>query len=65
AIVAKLNKDVRAVLAAPDIQERLRVLGTYTRELNPAQTAAFIKDEEALWWPIVRKVEAENGPPAK
>ncbi|MGH6663586.1 MAG: Bug family tripartite tricarboxylate transporter substrate binding protein [Pseudolabrys sp.] len=65
AIVAKLNKDVRAVLAAPDIQERLRVLGTYTRELNPAQTAEFIKAEEALWWPIVRKVEAENGQPAK
>lgn len=65
AIVAKLNKDVRAVLAAPDIQERLRVLGTYTRDLTPAQTAEFIQNEEKLWWPIVRKVEAENGPPAK
>jgi tripartite-type tricarboxylate transporter receptor subunit TctC len=65
AIIAKLNKDVRAVLAAPDTQERLRVLGTYTRDLTPAQTAEFIQSEEKLWWPIVRKVEAENGPPAK
>lgn len=65
AIIAKLNKDVRAVLTAPDIQERLRVLGTYTRDLTPAQTAEFVQSEERLWWPIVRKVEAENGPPAK
>ncbi len=64
-IIEKLNKDVRSVLALPDIQERLRVLGTYTRALTPAQTAAFIQSEEKLWWPIVRKVEAANGPPVK
>jgi tripartite-type tricarboxylate transporter receptor subunit TctC len=58
AIIEKLNKDLRTVLAQPEVQERLHVLGTYTRE--------FMRNEEKLWWPIVRRVEAENqNPPAK
>jgi tripartite-type tricarboxylate transporter receptor subunit TctC len=65
AIIAKLNKDLRAVTALPDVQARLGALGTYTRDLSPAQTAEFIQNEEKLWWPIVRKVEAENTPAAK
>jgi tripartite-type tricarboxylate transporter receptor subunit TctC len=61
-IIAKLNKDLRAVLAQPELQERLQVLGTYTRDLTPAQTAEFIRNEEKLWWPIVQRVEAQNAP---
>lgn len=63
-IVEKLNKDLRSVLSQPDLQQRLQALGTYTRDLTPAQTGKFIHDEEKLWWPIVRQVEARN-PPAK
>jgi tripartite-type tricarboxylate transporter receptor subunit TctC len=66
AIIEKLNKDLRTVLAQPEVQERLHVLGTYTRDLTPAQTGEFMRNEEKLWWPIVRRVEAENqNPPAK
>lgn len=65
AIVQKLNNDLRAVLALPDVQERLHTLGTYTRDLTPAQTAEFVRNEEKLWWPVVRRVEAENDKPAK
>jgi putative tricarboxylic transport membrane protein len=66
AIIEKLNKDLRSVLVLPDVQARLAALGTYTRDLTPAQTAAFVRSEEQLWWPIVRKVEAENqNTPAK
>jgi tripartite-type tricarboxylate transporter receptor subunit TctC len=65
AIVEKLNKDLRAVTALPDVQARLGALGTYTRDLTPEQTGEFIQSEEKLWWPIVRKVEAENTPAAK
>jgi len=53
AIIEKLNKDLRTVLAQPDVQERLQVLGTYTRDFTAAQTAEFIRSEEKLWWPIV------------
>jgi tripartite-type tricarboxylate transporter receptor subunit TctC len=59
-IVQKVNVDLRTVLAAPDIQERFHVLGTYTRDLSPEATAAFMRNEEKLWWPIVRQVEAEE-----
>lgn len=64
-IIEKLNKDLRAVLAQPDLQQRFQALGTYTRYLTPAQTAEFIRSEEQLWWPIVERVEAENTPPAQ
>jgi tripartite-type tricarboxylate transporter receptor subunit TctC len=58
AIVAKLNRDLRAVLAQADVQERFHQLGTYTRDLSPAETEAFIRNEEKLWWPIVERVES-------
>jgi tripartite-type tricarboxylate transporter receptor subunit TctC len=60
AIVAKLNKDLRAVVAQADVQERFHQLGTYTRDLSPAETEAFIRSEEKLWWPVVERVEAEK-----
>jgi tripartite-type tricarboxylate transporter receptor subunit TctC len=64
AIIEKLNKDLRTVLAQPDVQERLHVLGTYTRDLSPTQTAEFVRSEEKLWWPVVQRVEAESQSPA-
>jgi tripartite-type tricarboxylate transporter receptor subunit TctC len=60
AIVQKLNKDLRTVVAEKDVQERFHQLGTYSRDLTPAQTEAFLRSEEKLWWPIVREVEAET-----
>lgn len=59
AIVQKLNKDLRTVNAEKDVVERMQQLGTYSRDLTPAQTDEFIKNEEKLWAPIVRQVEAE------
>ena len=55
AIVEKLNKDLRKFSRMPDVHERFHVLGTYTRDLTPAQTAEFMRSEEKLWWPIVRR----------
>jgi tripartite-type tricarboxylate transporter receptor subunit TctC len=56
AIVQRLNADLRKVVAMKDVQDRFHTLGTYTRDLNPAQTEEFIRSEEKLWWPIVRDV---------
>jgi len=55
AIVQKINADLRTVLADPEVQAKLAVLGSYAAPLTPAETAAFIKREEELWWPIVRE----------
>jgi hypothetical protein len=40
----------------PEVMERFQTLGTYTRDLTPAQTGEFIRSEERLWWPVVRQV---------
>jgi tripartite-type tricarboxylate transporter receptor subunit TctC len=55
-VIAKVNADLRKVIAVPEVVERFQTLGTYTRDLSPAQTAEFIASEERLWWPIVRQV---------
>ena len=60
AIIQKLNADLRKVVAMPDVIERFQQLGTYSRDLTPAQTAEFMRNEEKLWWPIVRRVVAED-----
>jgi len=60
AIVQKVNADLRKVVAMPDVQTRFHQLGTYTRDLTPAQTGAFIESEQKLWWPIVREVNKQK-----
>jgi tripartite-type tricarboxylate transporter receptor subunit TctC len=57
AIIQKINADLRKVVALPEVVERFQQLGTYSRDLTPAQTEAFMRSEEKLWWPIVRQVE--------
>jgi tripartite-type tricarboxylate transporter receptor subunit TctC len=60
AIIQKANTDLRKVVALQEVQDQLKVLGTYTRDLTPAQTNDFIRSEEQLWWPIVRQVNESN-----
>jgi tripartite-type tricarboxylate transporter receptor subunit TctC len=64
AIVQKLNKDLRTVVADKEVIERFQQLGTYSRDYTPEQTAQFMRNEEKLWWPIVRQVNKEQ-PPAR
>jgi tripartite-type tricarboxylate transporter receptor subunit TctC len=59
-IIQKVNADLRKVVAIPEVVERFQVLGTYTRDLTPAQTGEFIRSEERLWWPIVRQVNQKR-----
>ena len=54
----KVDEDLRAVLSTADLQRRFAALGTYARPLTPAETVQIIKDEQALWRPIVRKLTA-------
>jgi tripartite-type tricarboxylate transporter receptor subunit TctC len=59
-IIQKVNADLRKVVAIPEVVERFETLGTYTRDLTPAQTREFIRSEERLWWPIVRQVNQKR-----
>ncbi len=60
-IIQKVNADLRKVVAMPDVAQRFQTLGTYSRDLSPAQTEEFIRGEEKLWWPIVRDVNRAQG----
>ena len=62
AIIQKINADLRKVVAIPEVVERFHVLGTYSRDYTPAQTAEFMRSEEKLWWPIVRHINAQQAP---
>ena len=59
-IIQRVNADLRKVVAIPEVLERFQTLGTYTRDLTPAQTGEFIRSEERLWWPIVRQVNQKR-----
>jgi putative tricarboxylic transport membrane protein len=59
-IVHKVSKDLRAVLAEPELQKRFAALGTYAHAMTPAEAAVFIRSEQALWRPIVREVMPQS-----
>jgi tripartite-type tricarboxylate transporter receptor subunit TctC len=61
AIISKVNADLRKVVAMADVQARFQTLGTYTRDLTPQQTGEFMRNEEKLWWPVVRAVNKAQG----
>ncbi len=65
AIIQKVNADLRKVVAMPDVQEKIHTLGTYSRDLTPAQTGEFIDSEQKLWWPIVREVNKQDANSAR
>ena len=56
-IVTKINQDLRAILADPDVVRRLAALGNYPRPLTRAETAAFIQKEKDLWRPVVQSLD--------
>ena len=60
-IVERLNREVNAVLALPDVKARLLTLGVETNTMSPADLATFVRSEAAKWARLVREagIEAE------
>jgi len=55
-IVQQINRDLRAVLEQPEVQQRFQKLGAYVRPMSPVETAEFIRKEQQLWWPVVNQL---------
>ena len=55
-IVRKINQDLRAVLSETTTREKFQVLGTYARPMSPDQVAEFIRSEQELWAPVVKRI---------
>jgi len=62
AVVARLNKEVRAVLADPDIQKRLTDMGGQVTPTSPEEMRRHVEGEIAKWKRLVaeRKIEVVN-----
>jgi len=54
AVVARLNKDIIAALAAPDSRKRLAELGMDPVGNTPAEAARLVDDEIARWAKVAR-----------
>lgn len=54
AIINFLNKELRAVLKQPDIQERLRGIGMEGVDATPDQFGQFIASEASRWGQLVK-----------
>jgi tripartite-type tricarboxylate transporter receptor subunit TctC len=55
-IIARLNKEVRALVASPDVRERIAADGGDPLPSSPEQYAADIDREEAKWSVLIRKL---------
>jgi tripartite-type tricarboxylate transporter receptor subunit TctC len=54
-ILKKLNQDIAAVLAAPDLVKRLASLGADPAPLSPEDFRTFVHDEIAKWAKVVKE----------
>ncbi|BEP55467.1 tripartite tricarboxylate transporter substrate binding protein [Variovorax sp. V118] len=54
AVVEQLAKDAAEMLAQPDVRERLKAQGMTDAAMKPAEFAAHIRDETAVWARIIK-----------
>lgn len=53
-LVTKINGDISAVLATPEMKRQLDKLGADPAPLSPAEFAAFVRSEVAKWAKVVK-----------
>ena len=54
AVVEQLAKDAAQMLAQPDVRERLKAQGMTDAAMKPAEFAAHMRDETAVWAKIIK-----------
>jgi tripartite-type tricarboxylate transporter receptor subunit TctC len=59
AIIRKVSESLTKVVNDPDIKKKLAQLGSYTRQMSPAEATAFVQREQQTWKPVLEKI-AEN-----
>jgi tripartite-type tricarboxylate transporter receptor subunit TctC len=59
-VIRKINQHINAVLALPELKQRLQDLGAFTRTMSPAEATNFTRTEQAAWRPIVRAINLKS-----
>ena len=52
-IVEKLNRELRAAMAKPEVEKIFRQSGMQTEPLTAPQFAKFVEDEIGRWKPLI------------
>ncbi len=55
ALIDKINADLRAILALPEVVARIRAIQMSPAPASPAQTLKWFADEASLWGGIIRE----------
>jgi tripartite-type tricarboxylate transporter receptor subunit TctC len=63
AIVDKLNREVAAVLALPDVKQRLIEETIEVKAMSPEDTTRYFEKETARWAPLARELRAAEVKP--
>ena len=58
-VVKRLHATVTAILATPEMNEKLTSSGAEVRPQSPEQFGAFIRDEKARWAKVVKESGAK------
>lgn len=53
-VIERLHKEIRAILAQPEMQDRLKSFGMQPADMTPAQISAFQKAEVAKWAQVIK-----------
>jgi tripartite-type tricarboxylate transporter receptor subunit TctC len=59
-VAEAINADLRLVLSNPEMKSRLEAVGTFTRSLSIPDLREFIRTQEALWRPVVQRLNASD-----
>jgi tripartite-type tricarboxylate transporter receptor subunit TctC len=54
-ILRRLAEGLRLALDSPAVKQRYADLGIPLRNVTPAETKAFIENEQKIWWPLVKE----------
>ncbi len=60
AVIDRLNREVRAAVAAPDLKQRLQELGVDTRPSTPEELRAHLVSEMAKWKIVIERANIEK-----
>jgi tripartite-type tricarboxylate transporter receptor subunit TctC len=56
AIIAKASQDLRTVLAAPELRNKLAGRGSYPRPMSAAEVTAFVREQQEMWKPALDRI---------
>ena len=61
-VVRRLNESLNRAIQTPSVKQRLDELGIPVKVMTPEETNAYIKNEQRIWWPLVKELEGQVSP---